>query len=789
VHRSIRRARARVRHQKPGLFLSALLALAGLFVSVNARAETAVWVERSTTKIRPSATPGTTTRATLSAAKNEFESFQIVVRAPEGVTGIAARSMPLTGPGGATIPAGNVRLYRVELINLSSPSDAAGATGRWPDALVPAVDDLDGTPRSAFPFNAAPNDARAIWVDILVPQNAVAGTYTGNVVLSGSGIDGVAVPVTLRVRNFALPSTATMRTYFQLNDLTVCEGHYNGDPSCTDWGTLKMDLIDKYARLALDHRLTLGNIYYATPSGSDWSEFDARYGPLFDGTAATRLHGAKLTSANFELDLSAANLSSFAQHMRAKGWLDRAFDYTADEPGSYSTYSDIASRAAMVHANAPGLRTLVTVNFQDAQANGVDQDIDLWVPIIEDVDGDPSSGYSALAGDQSATYRNLVSTRGDIFWTYQSCESHGCGSTTYSYPAGHGYPSYMIDHSATRNRAMEWASFRAGATGELYWETSYAYMDDAWSSQFYFSGNGDGTLFYPGTPAKVGGTGQTPVASQRLKHMRDGLEDYEYLAMVSKLGDPAFAKAQAMAVAPSAYLVGDDPTAMEAAREALATRIEQLLGTSTPPPPPPAMDGGTTHPDGGTTTHADAGTTTHHDAGTTTHVDAGTTHHDAGTTAHPDAAPATHDGGPLESQDGAMPDSDAASSEDDGGTSGGTHTGWPFNNPGRGHPSGDGSGTGNGGKNGGTSRWGRFVHPAVQAELVGNGDTGGGGGAGQPGATGPGSGPGTGESAAVAGGCSVAGGAGAPCGDASLLLGLLVMGAGLVLGRRRRPAR
>src|SRR5262245_9139758 len=114
-------------------------------------AEPSVWTERATTKVRPEAAPQTTRAAVLSAAKNEFEAFQIVVRDPSGVRGVAAEASSLTGPAGAEIPASAVRFYRVDLITLDQRSDAEGGTGRWPDALIPAIDDLDGTPRNGFP--------------------------------------------------------------------------------------------------------------------------------------------------------------------------------------------------------------------------------------------------------------------------------------------------------------------------------------------------------------------------------------------------------------------------------------------------------------------------------------------------------------------------------------------------------------------------------------------------------------------------------------------------------------
>ena len=42
--------------------------------------------------------------------------------------------------------------------------------------------------------------------------------------------------------------------------------------------------------------------------------------------------------------------------------------------------------------------------------------------------------------------------------------------------------------------------------------------------------NGGGYLFYPGAPCGIDG----PVASMRLKNLRDGMEDYEYFVLLEK---------------------------------------------------------------------------------------------------------------------------------------------------------------------------------------------------------------------------------------------------------------
>jgi hypothetical protein len=97
----------------------------------------------------------------------------------------------------------------------------------------------------------------------------------------------------------------------------------------------------------------------------------------------------------------------------------------------------------------------------------------------------------------------------------------------------------MADLSPIYSRVLQWLAYKyqigyraQGPATELYFETVYAYQfpgNDPWKSVYYFSGNGDGTHFYPGTPAKIGGTKHIPIASIRLKMLREGIEDYEYL--------------------------------------------------------------------------------------------------------------------------------------------------------------------------------------------------------------------------------------------------------------------
>jgi hypothetical protein len=91
--------------------------------------------------------------------------------------------------------------------------------------------------------------------------------------------------------------------------------------------------------------------------------------------------------------------------------------------------------------------------------------------------------------------------------------------------------NYFIDEAAAAPRLHPWMNYLYGNTGILYWATdNWARIGcDPWSETETFpTGNGDGSLVYPGRDF------MGPVASIRLKMLREGLEDYELLTLLGK---------------------------------------------------------------------------------------------------------------------------------------------------------------------------------------------------------------------------------------------------------------
>jgi hypothetical protein len=440
-------------------------------------------------------------------------------------------------------------------------------------------------------------------VDIHVPSGTPAGTYEGTLEVTAAGSLVQYLPVELEVYPFELSSTPSYRSSYGLSWNSTCLAHH-GEVWCGGDEAKYDDLRVLYGMAGLDNRMSFSGIVGATVPGSngnlDFSRYDRVYGPLLDGTANTRLPGAKLTSIEvWQKNPGAADYGAWSRHFREKGWFDVLFDYTCDEPPLTCAWSDIKPRQDAVHAVDPEMQSLVTTTVAHLQNHGLYESTDIIVPVVNFVEG-KSGEY---AGDQSAPYRQAAA-EGKTVWVYSSCMSHGCGGTVggeYEDPALKGWPSLAIDHTALQNRALPWVAYKYGFSGELYWDSTFAFVTkrDPWVDQWDFTGNGDGTLLYPGTPTKIGGTTHIPVESIRMKHIRDGIEDYEYLKELEKHDAEAAARFAA-ALFPHAWSAGDiAPEEMVAARAAIAAEIAKHVepgGGSPDKPTNPAKPGDPTKP-------------------------------------------------------------------------------------------------------------------------------------------------------------------------------------------------
>jgi hypothetical protein len=161
--------------------------------------------------------------AELFAARGEYEPFQVVVKAQVGgLRNVTFRIGDLKGPHGQVIPRANMTVYREHYVRVEHGSSVPKNMRRPPlgpgwyaDALIPEVSGAANGRLLAFPFDLEAGRNQPIWVDVFVPRDAAAGTYTGAFELR-SPQGSARGRVRLTVWNFALPAKPSLASSFGL---------------------------------------------------------------------------------------------------------------------------------------------------------------------------------------------------------------------------------------------------------------------------------------------------------------------------------------------------------------------------------------------------------------------------------------------------------------------------------------------------------------------------------------------------------------------------------------------
>lgn len=531
------------------LLLCVLFGLVSTAASARQNGAITWWIAHATLKVRPADAPPKVLghEAELRAARNEFEAFQIVLRAPREIGGIDVEVSDLSDAAGHKIPAGAIQVYLVGTLAIDRPSRQSGVKGEWPDPLIPRVDSFYREKRNSFPFTLAAQRNQSVWIDVYVPQSQAAGAYRGVARVTTNGASAFDVPIKLQVWNFELPSTSSLPTSFGFSGILALKQHAGAYTSDSD----VRKFTNLYARAALLDRISLHGGSQIPPPFTpgkteaettiDWREYDLEMAPFLDGSAlgaSSPLPGARYTSIDLRTHggantdaKKAAYWKEWARHFRQRGWLDRLFYYVKDEP-AVSDFPEITRLATLAHKADPQIRTLVTT----ARTPALGGLIDIWTPLINCFE--IKTGFDGFCRETvpRASYDEDIRA-GRRLWWYQSCGSHGCNIPGGAY--FDGWPSYMVDDSAVSNRVMPWLAWKYHIAGELYFNVNEAYgkPKDPWTDLYLFGGNGDGTLFYPGRTARIGGAHDIPIESVRLKLIREGLEDYEYFRLMGSAAD------------------------------------------------------------------------------------------------------------------------------------------------------------------------------------------------------------------------------------------------------------
>ncbi len=454
-------------------------------------------------------------RVALSAARDESEAFQLVV-IPDGkaLEGVAVEAGPLMGPGGAL----ELRWNRVGYVKTAPPSYPVAYVGWWPDPLLPPK-----------PFDVPADRRQPLWFRVDVPPDAAPGRYTGQVRLR-HGDQAISVPIALDVRPFRLPRPGTLATPFGLYAAALARGY---DATAAYREVMSPEVYRRWCAFLAERRLVPKNVareYIAVQQSADgaWqvdlSKLDRTVKPLASDHYAPysfcfhRMPVARtLWNDKPKPDPGpwVERTAAIAAEWTRRGLPREVYIYGPDEPRKtdYPFLRDLYTRLRRDVPDFPIMQTIGDPDPQDLVGL-----VDIWCPLT--------------ARAETEFYGERLRA-GDTLWTYVCCSPKP------------PHANFFIDEPAVDHRVLFWQARKLGATGLLYWCVCWwpglptpaagepAFPDvpidmaDVGTYQ-RFKANGDGLLVYPGPD-------WTPYSSIRLEVIRDGVEDYEYLALLSDL--------------------------------------------------------------------------------------------------------------------------------------------------------------------------------------------------------------------------------------------------------------
>lgn len=578
----------------PWIPLAAVILSAGAACPAGSKWD--VWTVTETRHVLRSEPPSSGGAADLFAARNEWESFQILMRSDKPLKNVCVKSGELAGPAGDSIGLSGMRLYRQHQLHVEKGTDrnTAFQPDWYPDPLIPAHPSeteggtgVEGARFKAMPFDLPAGETHGFFVDLYAPDGVAAGEYRGVFHITADGAKPIEIPVSLTVWDFTLPATPALVTEFG-SPADWQRGYYRRraeageEPEPADWAALE----EQCNRTLSDHR------FNAVPP-RDW--LNPR--PQPDGSFAVppdkiealrgfidRYHVNAVPAPHPETVVK----DPAGERKRLHAWLqalDRAvkeigrpqvvfFIYLKDEPNSAEHYDYVRKWGRALREAKSAVKVLVVEQpwtapgqwHADSAWGDFYGAVDIWCPL-----------FSLHRPDSSAARQAL----GETVWTYTAlCQFEPT-------------PWWHIDFPLLNYRVPAWMAWADGIKGLLYWGgmSNWGEAGDPWTRVPFHTEKpaakegmpapvfiGEGSLAYPARA--VGFDGIVP--SLRLKALRDAIEDYDYLAIAERLGKAEEAKRIVRSLVPSFFEWEKNPAAYEKARTQLAELIVGGAGPAIP---------------------------------------------------------------------------------------------------------------------------------------------------------------------------------------------------------------
>jgi len=539
------------------------------------RTEPVPWVTTSTVRIcRGTGFPTRPMQeVNLAAARNEWVSFQVFVRSDRPLRGVAIDLSSLKSDGGE-IDSDAVRVYREYQLELKEPTyrNDAFQPDWYPDPLIPQKHPFTGETLSkarfvALPFDLPANETHGFWVDVFVSRDKSPGIYRGTVRVVSQEGEFAAMPVNLEVWDFTLPRFPALVTALgspaaRMRDYYAKRAKAGIEAEPTDWAAVERQC----ALLAREHRI---NAY----PPADWFQLE-RKGDSFE-LPAERIQQLRNWIDTYNVNAiqvpSPVGIVKDPQENRqvlqawARAW-DQAigainrphvvyFIYLKDEPNDPEAYEFVRLWGKAIRETKTKVKVMVVEQTltQNPDWGDLYGAVDIWCSLFP------------LYDEPTARKRQEL---GEIMWAYTAlCQAKKT-------------PWWHIDYPLLHYRLPCWMSYRYDIKGLLYWGgmSHWSQVEDPWvDPRTYRPGrsdrpliyNGEGTLVYPARPCGYDGI----VPSLRLKALRDGIEDFDYFAILQQAGRGDQALEIVRRLTPSWFAWDPEPEAYEQARRELASLI------------------------------------------------------------------------------------------------------------------------------------------------------------------------------------------------------------------------
>ncbi|HUU26837.1 MAG TPA: glycoside hydrolase domain-containing protein [archaeon] len=473
----------------------------------------------------------------LEGLAGEVLSAQVVVRHTDLIKSLAGEMSDLTGPAGKTVPPSLARVrYGAYL-----PVDETMALTADPLLEASSVD-------------VPANTAQPVWLTIKLPPDSPAGTYNGKLTISASSGQKEVFDLSVEVLPAVLAEPNKWKFYLNIwqDPSGVARAH-----KVKPWSEEHWALLERYAENFVAHGMDVitTSIVY-DPWGSqtgypyeamvewkypgefkkgaadrfnwDFSVFDRYVSLMMDAGMTEKIDCFSMVEGpwiNINADIRyldtassqyrtidiilgdpvwrevwSAFLPVFRNHLKEKGWFDRAFLAFDEKPEK-----EMQVIYEFLIRQAPDFKVSIAGGYPGDQRKTSDE------VIFHYNDLNTEAGLAA--------HKPLIEkmrAEGRYISFYTACTPH--------------YPNVFLFSQLREARLLPWLSWKWGLSGYLRWAVA-AFPEDVWTQPNYKWHSGDMYFVYPGENG--------PLDGMRWELFRQGVEDCEALRIAREMAESA----------------------------------------------------------------------------------------------------------------------------------------------------------------------------------------------------------------------------------------------------------